>query len=87
VIPVKVLGQTGGGSNAAVAEGILYIASLKGGPLAGHPVVINMSLGGPNPDVLTEGAVKEAVEAGVILVASAGNTGPNGALGYPGAYP
>ena len=87
VIPVKVLGQTGSGSNAAVARGILYIASLKKGELAGHPVIINMSLGGPGPDVLTEAAVNVAVEAGVIIVAAAGNTGPDGAMHYPGAYP
>jgi subtilisin family serine protease len=87
VIPVKVLGQAGRGSNVAVAKGILYIASLKAGALSGHPVVINMSLGGGQPDVLTESAVNEAVRQGVIVVASAGNSGPDGAMGYPGAYP
>ena len=87
VIPVKVLGQAGGGSSAAVAEGILYIASLKAGPLSGHPVVINLSLGGPAPDVLTQAAVDLAVGQGVILVASAGNGGADGGLTYPAAYP
>jgi subtilisin len=72
VIPVKVPGQTGSGSSAAVAEGILYTTDLKRGPLAGHPVVINMSLVGPSPDALTEAAVKEAVEAGVDGPAAAG---------------
>jgi subtilisin family serine protease len=87
VIPVKVLGQSGRGSNAALAKGILYIASLKTGPLSGHPVVINMSLGSPSPDVLTQAAVDLAVRQGVIVVASAGNGGPDGGMGYPGAYP
>src|SRR6185295_17034054 len=31
-------------------------------------------------------AIDKAVEAGVIIVASAGNSGPTGAMGYPGAY-
>ncbi|HET6837361.1 MAG TPA: S8 family serine peptidase [Gemmatimonadales bacterium] len=87
VIPVKVLNQNGSGWSSVIAEGILYIASLKEGPLAQSPVVINMSLGGPSPDALTEAAIAEAVSAGVVLVATAGNNGPTGAMGYPGAYP
>ena len=85
VIPVKVLNQNGSGSSAAVARGMVYIADLKRGPLAGSPVVINMSLGGPSPDAVTEAAVNYATAAGVILVASAGNAGDRG-MGWPGAY-
>ena len=48
VIPVKVLNQNGSGWSSVVARGIIYVADLKAGPLADHPVVINMSLGGPN---------------------------------------
>jgi subtilisin family serine protease len=86
IIPVKVLGQTGSGSSAAVARGIVYIADLKAGPLSGSPVVINMSLGGPEPDPLTEAAIDLAVGRGVIVVASAGNEGTAG-MGWPGAFP
>lgn len=85
VIPVKVLNQNGSGWSSVVAEGILYVAKLKEGPLAAHPVVINMSLGGPELDAMEKAAIDYAVAAGVIIVASAGNEGEAG-MGYPGAY-
>ncbi|MEP7227825.1 MAG: S8 family serine peptidase [Gemmatimonadales bacterium] len=86
VIPVKVLNQNGSGWSSVVARGILYIRDLKLGPLASFPVVINMSLGGPSLDALERAAIDAAVQAGVIIVASAGNSGPTGAMGFPGAY-
>jgi subtilisin family serine protease len=101
VIPVKVLsdyrvpalpkcggGQpsftAGFGTSAMVAAGIRYVTSLK---LAGYsPMVINMSLGGPADELLeVQPAIDEAITAGVIVVASAGNDGEYG-MGYPGAY-
>lgn len=88
VIPVKVLNQNGSGWSSVVAQGITYVADLKkpGGPLAGHPVVINMSLGGPDLDAMEKKAIDYAIANGVIVVASAGNEGTAG-MGYPGAYP
>jgi subtilisin family serine protease len=86
IIPVKVLNQNGSGWSSMIARGIMYVRDLKLGPLANSPVVINMSLGGPSLDVIEKAAIDKAVEAGVILVASAGNSGPTGAMGYPGAY-
>ena len=48
VIPVKVLNQNGSGWSSMIARGIMYIAELKlSGALGNSPVVINMSLGGP----------------------------------------
>ncbi len=85
MIPVKVLNQNGSGWSSVVARGIVYVADLKAGPLAGHPVVINMSLGGPTLDAVEKAAVDYAVEKGVIVVAAAGNEGAAG-MGYPGAY-
>ena len=85
VIPVKVLNQNGSGWSSVVARGITYVADLKAGPLAGYPVVINMSLGGPELDAVEKAAVDYAVANGVIVVASAGNSGTAG-MGYPGAY-
>jgi len=85
IIPVKVLNQNGSGWSSVVAQGIAYVASLKKGPLADYPVVINMSLGGPALDAMEKTAIDEAVAAGVIVVASAGNEGEAG-MGYPGAY-
>jgi len=87
VIPVKVLNQSGKGWSSVIARGITYIADLKAsGPLAGKPVVINMSLGGPELDAMEKAAIDYAISKGVILVASAGNEGEAG-MGYPGAYP
>jgi subtilisin family serine protease len=85
VIPVKVLNQNGSGWSSVVARGITYVADLKAGPLAGSPVVINMSLGGPSLDALEKAAIDYAISKGVIIVASAGNAGTAG-MGYPGAY-
>ncbi len=85
IIPVKVLNQNGSGWSSVIAQGILYMASLKEGPLSGHPVVINMSLGGSRLDPLEEAAIDYAISKGVIIVASAGNSGTAG-MGYPGAY-
>ncbi len=85
VIPVKVLNQNGSGWSSVVARGIEYVKELKEGPLADYPVVINMSLGGPVLDAMEQAAIDDAVAAGVIIVASAGNNGEYG-MGYPGAY-
>ncbi len=85
VIPVKVLNQNGSGWSSVVARGITYVANLKKGPLAGSPVVINMSLGGPSLDPMEKAAIDYAISAGVLVVAAAGNEGAAG-MGYPGAY-
>jgi subtilisin family serine protease len=85
VIPVKVLGQTGSGWSSVIARGIVYIADLKAGELATSPMVINMSLSGPQLDAMEKAAVDYAVAKGVIIVAAASNRGQAG-MGYPGAY-
>ncbi len=85
VIPVKVLNQNGSGWSSVVAQGIVYIADLKAGLLAGHPAVINMSLGGPGLDAAEKAAIDYAISKGVIIVAAAGNAGTAG-MDFPGAY-
>lgn len=85
IIPVKVLNQNGSGWSSVIAKGIIYVADLKKGPLADAPVVINMSLGGPMLDAVEKAAIDYAIDAGVIIVAAAGNEGDAG-MGYPGAY-
>jgi subtilisin family serine protease len=86
VIPVKVLNQNGSGWSSVIARGITYVADLKdSGALGNSPVVINMSLGGPSLDAMEKAAIDYAIEKGVIIVASAGNSGTRG-MGYPGAY-
>ena len=85
IIPVKVLNQNGSGWSSMIATGIVYIASLKMGPLASHPVVINMSLGGARLDAVEKAAIDFAIAHGVIVVAAAGNAG-NAGMTNPGAY-
>lgn len=86
IIPVKVLNQNGKAWSSVTAAGIVYVTNLKTGPLNDAPVVINLSLGGPNPDALEQAAVDYATDRGVIIVASAGNDGPTGGMHYPGAF-
>lgn len=71
-----------GGTDAMIAAGIRYVADLE---LDGR-VVINMSLGGPGRSPTIEAAVDYAIEKGVVVVASAGNSGYAG-MGYPGGLP
>jgi subtilisin family serine protease len=85
VIPVKVLNQNGSGWSSVIARGIVYMAQLKAGPLKNSPVVINMSLGGSVLDAIEKAALDYAISKGVLIVASAGNSGEAG-MGYPGAY-
>ena len=86
IIPVKVLGQNGSGWSSAIARGIVHVTELKRrGTLGTKPVVINMSLGGSVLDAFEQEAIDDAIEAGVIIVASAGNNG-NAGMGFPGAY-
>jgi subtilisin family serine protease len=86
IIPVKVLNQNVSGHTSTVAHGVVYIADLKAGPLAAHPVLINMSLGSlEGPDPLETAALDYAISKGVIIVASAGNSGTTG-MHYPAAY-
>ncbi len=86
VIPVKVLNQNGSGWSSMIARGIMHVVALKQNQLKNYPVVINMSLGGSQLDIVEQLAIDAAVKEGIIIVASAGNSGPTGFMGYPGAY-
>ncbi|MEA2443226.1 MAG: hypothetical protein QOJ12_518 [Thermoleophilales bacterium] len=71
VLPVRVLDQNGEGSDADVAKGIDYAIAQK-------VDVINLSLGGTALDAFLPGgefaaAVQRAVDAGIVVVAAAGN--------------
>ena len=48
--------------------------------------VVNMSFAGPNDPLLGQ-AIAAAVKQGVVVVAAAGNGGPDAAPAYPGAFP
>lgn len=86
LIPVKVL-ENNSGTWADIASGIRYAAGLLEEPEIDEPAaVINLSLGGVSESETVREAVKEAREAGVLLVAAAGNFGQEGLL-YPAAFP
>ena len=77
ILPVKVLGANGGGSNSDVANGIKWAVDNEAD-------VINLSLGG-NYSQAVDQQVTYARQQGVVVIASAGNTG-QGSTGttYPG---
>ena len=87
-MPLRATG-VGGGSTSDLADAILYAAGLAAtddGPALAAPLrVVNMSLGLGVDVAEIRDAVQAAAGAGVLLVASAGNTG--GAVLYPAAYP
>ncbi len=76
--------QISGGTDEMVSAGIYYVADLA--ETLDAPVIISMSLGGPEPTKMIEDAIDYAIDMGVIVVASAGNSGEDG-MGWPGAYP
>ena len=96
VIPVKVLSNYGWGFSTDIAAGIMYVANLykeeveSGGNVLPpdsevNPVIISMSLGGPELSPLEKAAIDYAIKQGVFIVAAAGNEG-NAGMDYPGAY-
>jgi hypothetical protein len=83
IIPIQVcipVGCFGSSINKAVD----YITSLKKANPS-QPIIINESLGGAGFDPLEHASLKAAISAGVVVVASAGNSGDAG-MGFPGAY-
>lgn len=83
---VKSLDQAGKGYDEVVAAGIDWTIG-KQQELGGRWIV-NMSLGSSqNGGTLEREAVLRALDAGVILVAAAGNRGHGRFLDYPASYP
>jgi len=78
VMPLKVLDNTGSGSESDLAAAMVWAAD--------HGArIINLSLGAPSPSSVMEDAVNYAYLNGVTVVAAAGNAGSLGVL-YPAAY-
>ena len=91
--PVRVLGVGGFGTSYDVAQGVLYAAGLPADNGAGGTVqpstgarIINLSLGSPGNDTTLQRAVFSATQAGVLVVAAAGNENTSQPF-YPAAYP
>jgi serine protease len=78
ILPIDVFSGGFYTSDYTIAEGILYAISKK-------VDVINMSLGGSQESPILEEAVKKAVEAGITIVAAAGNNYGE-SISYPAAY-
>lgn len=77
LISCKVLGHSGMGSNAAVADAVRWATEAK-------VDIISMSLGSDRPDAQVQAAIKAAHAAGIIVVCAAGNDG--GGVNYPAAF-
>ncbi|MCW1926478.1 S8 family serine peptidase [Luteolibacter arcticus] len=82
ILPVKVLGASNSGSHSDVIAGINY-ARGKGAK------VINMSLGGPTNSSSMANAIQLAMDAGILIVTSAGNDAINidSSPKYPASHP
>jgi hypothetical protein len=79
ILPIQALGDDGVGDTVAVANAIRYAAS-RGAD------VISLSLGSDLSDDLVQQAADEAIAAGSVIVAAAGNDGCD-CISYPANYP
>jgi subtilisin family serine protease len=76
--------------DAWIAAAFRYLAELKGGGAFPGGLIANASFGidGITDDPQVRAAIDEAIAAGVIVVASAGNEGPGeGTVGFPANMP
>lgn len=80
IMPVRVLSDSGSGSNTWVANGIVWATDHGAN-------IINMSLGGPMSSEVVADACTYAYEQGVTVIAATGNDGYSDFIGYPAAYP
>lgn len=74
----KVLGDSGSGGDSGIAAGIDWA-------VASGAEVISMSLGSSSPSATIKAACERAVDAGVWVIAAAGNEG-NAGIGFPGGF-
>ncbi|MEE8576089.1 MAG: S8 family serine peptidase [candidate division Zixibacteria bacterium] len=79
LVPLRAFGSDGIGNEFAVVQAIYYAIRNK-------IDVLNMSFGTSIPSPLLHLAIDQALEAGIVLVASAGNEGSVMPL-YPAAFP
>ena len=77
IMPIRVLGQNGSGSNRAVAQGIVYAVD-------NGADIINLSLGGSFSSQIRS-ALQYAARNDVLVVAAAGNESA-GVPGYPAGF-
>lgn len=78
VLPVKVLGDDGNGSDSGIASGIVYAVD-------SGARVLNLSLGSDDPAPILDDALAYAVLNGALVTCAAGNSGTN-VPSYPNTY-
>ncbi|MGN9166108.1 S8 family peptidase [Tissierellaceae bacterium HCP3S3_D8] len=86
ILAIKALDENGGGASSNIVEAISYIIETKD---KYNTKVINLSIGTPANNVCEKDplcrAVEKAVQAGLIVVVAAGNSGPErGTILSPG---
>jgi subtilisin family serine protease len=86
VIPLKVFDNACGGVfMSSIVAAVDYATRLvQNGTV--RSLVVNLSLGFTEPVPVLEAAINDAIAAGVVVVAAAGNSGESGML-WPAAYP
>ncbi len=87
IMPIRVLGR-GGGTTYDIIQGIRYAAGLSNDSGTVPPRradIINLSLGGPGFSMTEQAEYNAVRNAGVIVVAAAGNDNSN-LPSYPAAY-
>lgn len=83
LMPIRVLGRDGVGSLSDIIAAIDGMAALDA---TSRPDVINLSLGSDANSDQLRAAIQRAIDAGIIVVAAAGNKGTNEPV-YPAAFP
>lgn len=79
IMPLKVLDHTGGGASDSMVVNAVNYAVAHGAK------VINLSIGGSAFNQAEQDAIADAINAGVVVVAAAGNDGIN-AVEFPANY-
>jgi serine protease len=88
IMPLRVLGLFGG-TDYDIEQAVLYAAGLPNDSNTVPPRradVINLSLGGPDFSAAEQAVFQQVRNAGVVIVAAAGNDGSD-TPSYPAAYP
>jgi serine protease len=86
IMPIRVLGLGGQGTDYDIAQGIRYAAGVSNdsGTVPANPAdIINMSLGGPGFSQVIQNATNAALAAGSILIAASGNENASADNSFP----
>ncbi|MGQ0699063.1 MAG: S8 family serine peptidase [Panacagrimonas sp.] len=89
IMPLRVLGEGGSGNAFDIVNAVLYAARLSNatGQLpARRADIINLSLGSDSASQSEANAYRDAVAAGLIVIAAAGNSGDS-RQSFPASYP